>query len=83
MYKKVRMFPLKRNGEATNFVRIKDENGNVICDAEKRSMADYIDECLHGNNECASLLEKFVRIKDGKDAILWYDAETDELFITY
>ena len=81
--KKVRMFPIKVDGERTNFISIRDENKNLICYAEKRTMADYKDECLHGNNECAYLIEKYERIKDGKDAILWADSETGEYFITY
>ena len=81
--KKVRMYFMKENGERTNFVSIRDENKNLICYAEKRTMADYKDECIHGNNECAYLIEKYERIKDGKDAILWADSETGECFITY
>lgn len=81
--KKVRMYLMKKCGVRTNFVSIKDENDNIIRYAEKRSMKDYKDECLHGNNECAYLIEKYERIKDGKDAILWADSETGEYFITY
>lgn len=77
------MYLMKMNRELTNIVAIKDENGNLICYAEKRTMKDYKDECLHGNNECARLIEKYERIKDGKDAILWADSETGEYFITY
>lgn len=81
--KKVRMFKMKKNGELTNFIAIRDENNNLIGYAEKRTMQDYIYECLHGNNECAYLIEKYERIKDGKDAILWADSETGDIYITY
>ena len=81
--RKVKMFVMKKDGNPTNFVAIRDENGELICHAEKRTMNDYKDECLHGNNDCAHLIEKFERIKDGKDAILWGDYETEEVFITY
>ena len=60
---KVKIFAMKKNGESTNFVAIRDVNGALICHAEKRAMKDYIDECLHCNNECAHLIEKFIRIK--------------------
>lgn len=81
--KKVFCIVLTKNGEDTNIRSIRDENGDFITYAEKRTVEDYIDECLHGNNECAYLIEKFQRIKNGKDAILWGDNETQEIFISY
>lgn len=69
--------------EKTSFRCIKDENGNIICYAEYRTMEDYKDEVVKGNNECACLVEKFERIKNGKTAYLWQDIETLESFISY
>ena len=74
---------MKSNGEETNMREIRDESGQLITYAEKRTMQDYIDECLHGENECAELLAKYERVRDGKDAILWFDNETQEIFISY
>lgn len=74
----------KENGDNTNLLAILNaESREVITYAEKRSLYDYIDECLHGNNECAYLIQKFERVKDGKDAILWGDYETEETFISF
>ena len=80
---KVRCNIMKSNGMKTNMRAIRDESGELITYAEKRTMQDYIDECLHGENECAELLAKYERLRDGKDAILWYDNETLETFISY
>ena len=74
---------MKSNGVKTNMRAIRDESGELITYAEKRTMQDYIDECLHGENECAELLAKYERVRDGKDAILWFDNETQEIFISY
>ena len=74
---------MKSNGEKTNMRAIRDESGELITYAEKRTVQEYIDECLHGENECAQLIEKYERILDGKDAILWFDNETLETFISY
>lgn len=81
--RKIRCYILKHNGEPTPYRKIVSESGNIIAIAVYRSVQDYIDECLHGDNECAYLIEKFHRIKNGKDAILWQDSETGELFISY
>lgn len=80
---KVRCKIMKNNGVKTNMRAIRDESGELITYAEKRTMQDYIDECLHGENECAELLAKYERVRDGKDAILWFDNETLETFISY
>ena len=80
---KVRCYIMKINGVKTNMIAIRDESGELITYAEKRTMQDYIDECLHGENECAELLAKYDRLRDGKDAILWFDNETLETFISY
>ena len=80
---KVRCYIMKINGVKTNMIAITDESGKVITYAEKRTMQDYIDECLHGENECAELLAKYERVIDGKDAILWFDNETLETFISF
>lgn len=80
---KVRCNIMKSNGVKTNMRAIRDESGELITYAEKRTIQDYIDECLHGENECAELLAKYVRVRDGKDAILWFDNETLETFISY
>ena len=80
---KVRCKIIKSNGVETNMRAIRDESGELITYAEKRTMQDYIDECLHGENECAELLAKYERVRDGKDAILWFDNETQEKFISY
>ena len=80
---KVRCYIMKINGVKTNIIAIRDESGELITYAEKRTMQDYIDECLHGENECAELLAKYDRLRDGKDAILWFDNETLETFISY
>ena len=80
---KVRCNIMKSNGVKTNMRAIRDESGELITYAEKRTMQDYIDECLHGENECAEILAKYERLRDGKDAILWYDNETLETFISY
>ena len=80
---KVRCKIIKINGVETNMRAIRDESGELITYAEKRTMQDYIDECLHGENECAELLDKYERVRDGKDAILWFDNETQEIFISY
>ena len=80
---KVRCKIIKINGVETNMRAIRDESGELITYAEKRTMQDYIDECLHGENECAELLAKYERVRDGKDAILWFDNETQEIFISY
>lgn len=74
---------MKINGVKTNMRAIRDESGELITYAEKRTMQDYIDECLHGENECAELIDKYERVRDGKDAILWFDNETLETFISY
>ena len=80
---KVRCNIMKINGEETNMRAIRDESGKLITYAEKRTVQEYIDECLHGENECAQLIEKYERILDSKDAILWFDGETNETFISY
>lgn len=69
--------------EKTNTRCIKDKNDNIITYAEYRTIEDYKDEVLNGNNECAYLIEKFIRIKNGKIAYLWHDVETMEIFISY
>ena len=74
---------MKRNSVKTNMRAIRDESGELITYAEKRTMQDYIDECLHGENESAELIDKYERVRDGKDAILWFDNETLETFISY
>ena len=80
---KVTCYIMTSDGVKTNMRAIRDESGELITYAEKRTMQDYIDECLHGENECAELLAKYERVRDGKDAILWFDNETLETFISY
>ena len=80
---KVKCNIMKSNGVKTDMRAIRDESGELITYAEKRTIQDYIDECLHGENECAELIAKYERVRDGKDAILWFDNETLEIFISY
>lgn len=81
---KIRCIVLTKNGEKINNLAIRNaETNELITYAEKRTIEDYKDEVKNGNNECASLVEKFERVKDGKTAYVWYDCETDETFISY
>ena len=73
-----------KNGEKSDYRAIRNaDTQELIVIAVKRTIDDYINECLHGNNECAVLVEKYERKKDGKDAILWCDSETMEIFVSY
>lgn len=72
-----------RNVVNPNIVRVKDLVDNVITMGIFRPVEDYIDECLHGMNECAVLIDKYERALDGKDCIVWCDEETGEIFISY
>ena len=74
---------MKLDGIPTNIRAIRDENGELITYAEKRSIEDYKDECVNGNNECAELLAKYERVKDGKIAYLWFDNEVLETYISF
>lgn len=81
---KIRCIVMTKNGEKTNNIAIRNsETNELITYAEKRSLEDYKDEVENENNECASLVEKFERAKDGKTAYVWYDCETDETFVSF
>ena len=83
MFRKVRINVITRGGLKTDLRAIRDENNNLIAYAHKRSMVVYAHECINGYNECAEFIERFERISNGKDAILWRDFEIDEYYISY
>lgn len=48
---------------------------------ELRTMADYTDEYVNGNNECAVKYEVFTTV-DNKQYVYWADSETTQDFLT-
>ena len=70
------------NGEAFRILRDSKDN-ELLYIGTPRTVQDYKDECLHGGNECAILLEMFECVKTGKTIYVWIDCETHELFISY
>lgn len=70
------------NGEPIRILR-DSETLERLYIGTPRTVQDYIDECLHGGNECATLIERFESVKTGKIAYVWLDYETQELFISY
>lgn len=57
-----------------------DKNILFIC-KELRTLDDFIDEVIDGNNECAECLGYFTTRKNNT-YLLWYDWEIDEYYIT-
>lgn len=49
--------------------------------AEIRTMADYKDEVVNGNNECAYKVG-VLTTKNGEQFILWTDYEIEEFYLT-
>lgn len=70
------------NGESIRILR-DSETLEMLYAGTPRTVQDYKDECLHGENECAILLERFESVKTGKLVYVWVDCETQELFISY
>lgn len=70
------------NGEPIRILR-DSESLEVLYAGTPRTIQDYKDECLHGENECATLVERFESVKTGKLVYVWLDYETQELFISY
>ena len=70
------------NGETIRILR-DSETLELLYVGTPRTVQDYKDECLHGENECAILVERFESVKTGKTIYVWIDYETQELFISY
>lgn len=62
-------------------IRYIKDGSTYLFRAVLRTMEDYIDEYINGNNECAVKCEVFTTIK-GNQFIYWTDTETGEDFIT-
>ena len=70
------------NGEPIRILR-DSETFELLYAGTPRTVQEYKDECLHGENECAILVERFESVKTGKLVYVWLDYETQELFISY
>ena len=70
------------NGEAIRILR-DSETLELLYIGTPRTVQEYKDECLHGENECAILLERFESVKTGKLIYVWLDYEIHEIFISY